>query len=209
MALKWKRDEVRCYRSGLSWPRIALERWLTRRSFHRNVRGFEVYVDGTIDTPTDLVARLEGTFTYLASKHGRIYGRFHESFERFLIRPGGFSEYWPVSRSCILDSDLLTNYPTYVIAGTLVHEHTHARLFTTQRKRDEMARARVERRCIIEQLAIIREEPRTERYVEWLENRLVSPGASNRQIADRRTKGLLGEGVPTWIVGTIRRLLSR
>jgi hypothetical protein len=176
----------------------------------QRIRDFDVSFRAPDERVAELATRLDGALALLESSDGRRYAKVKAAFPRILVRPGRRSEYWPASRSCILSLELLTQFPSYVVAGTLVHEAVHARTCSPRQRRDERLRQRAERRSIAEQLAFVRgQAAASAQYIAWLEKRMEAPDVSRYSLLKWRVDALREVGAPRWLIWLYSQMLQR
>jgi hypothetical protein len=189
--------------------RVAWERWLVNAPVRQRIRDFDVSFYAADERIAELAARLDRALALLESSDRRQYATVRAAFTRILVRPGRRSEYWPASRSCVLAVDLLRS-PTYVIAGTVVHEAAHARTYNPRRQRDDAWRTMDEHRAIAEELAFARGQgtPSAE-YIAWLEQRMESPDVSRYSQLKWRLDALREVGAPRWLIRLGSKMLQR
>jgi hypothetical protein len=112
---------------------------------------------------------------------------------------------------CLVDAAYLRDWPSHVIAGSVVHEATHARLdragfgYGSTDERD-----RVERRCVLAQIAVLVRLGAAEETIEYYIAQLTGPRwydpASTLLSKARR---LSAAGAPSWIVHWFERRADR
>ncbi len=110
--------------------------------------------------------------------------------------------------TCELDGRFVLNENTSseLIASVIVHEATHARLFSTGIQYEEKARVRIERICIRRQLAFAATLPKESEARDWAERVMnaIPQDMSNAAMADRSFNGLIEAarhcGIPEWFI---------
>jgi hypothetical protein len=152
----------------------------------------------------------------LIKTHDRLrYDRLLRDLDRVwvAILPGIVGCYSEGLRACQLDPRhvLDENTPTEVIASTIVHEATHARLHRAGIGYDEARRDRIEAVCVRRELAFARKLPDGEEvraYAGRLLELCAEPGLWTDAKFDERfvegsAEALQYLGVPAWLVRII------
>jgi hypothetical protein len=157
--------------------------------------------------------RVEGALC-LIKAHDRLrYKRLLRDLERLRVwlLPGGSGSYKEAVRSCELDSRFVlaeTSSPA-MIASTIVHEATHARLMRCGIGYETELRARVEAVCARRELAFANNLPNGAQVRESAERILELCAAddgywSNTAFEERHVEGWIEAmrhlGVPDWLV---------
>jgi hypothetical protein len=131
------------------------------------------------------------------------------------LLPGALGKYTHSLRACELDERFVAApSPPEVIAATIVHEATHARLWRCGIGYDESLRHRVEAVCCRREVAFASKLPNGERVREKVQDYLaISPTAwTNAATRDRDLEGSVQDlrhiGTPDW-AGAIPALASR
>jgi hypothetical protein len=200
-------------------------RWCT----HRDVDGLWV---GTYEPDPEAVLRRIEDALGLIKAHDRLrYDRLRRDLERVWVRTlfGNLAEFNESLGACELDVRFVlaaTSSPA-VIASTIVHEATHARLLRRRIGYEEKQRARVEAVCFRAELAFAKKLPDGADAIEHAERMLDLSGGneqwSNATFDERYAEGAIDVaryvGVPIWIARaalavhrlrmSVRRLLRR
>jgi hypothetical protein len=104
-----------------------------------------------------VMRRVEETLRLIKTYDERRYKRLISDLSRVWVRlvPGGLGKYTHSLRACELDERfvLAETSPPEMIAATIVHEATHARLWRFGFGYDENVRGRVEAVCVRRELA--------------------------------------------------------
>lgn len=121
---------------------------------------------------------------------------------RIIVATQSRNVYWRFARACVLSDKSLATQPAIWTASVIVHEVTHARFYSRGiEPTDGDVRARIEGRCVREQIGFLSRVPGSQTYVEHL-RRQVAEGtwfsAQERRAAtvDR----LRALDAPSWLV---------
>jgi hypothetical protein len=155
----------------------------------------------------------------LIKTHDRLrYDRLLRDLERVWVAvlPGTLGVYNEALKACELDPRhvLDEDASAEMIAATIVHEATHARLHGAGIAYDEAQRARIEAVCARRELAFARKLPNGERVrrgAEYLLDMCASPDSWNdvsleARYADGIAEALHYIGMPEWLVRISLRL---
>ena len=185
--------------------------WSTRR-----------YVDGvwvgSWRTPRDL-RQIEDALL-LIKQHSRVhYSRVLRDLERVwvFVLPSRRAEFNEYLRACILDERYVAGSTLELIASTIVHEATHARLSRCGIKYKESLRSRIEAICLRRELAFAAKLPNGEDLKREITSLLEWCGTnadwfSNSQFREREKQDIVDAlrymETPEWIIGTALKLKS-
>jgi hypothetical protein len=157
-----------------------------------------------------VMRRVEEALRLIKTYDQRRYDRVIRDLERVWVRlvPGALGQYKHSLRACELDERfvLAETSPPDVIAATIVHEATHARLWRCGIGYDENVRARIEAVCFRRELAFARMLPNGEHAREKALDSLAMPPATWTDTADRgrdlegSVQALRYLGAPNWVV---------
>lgn len=149
--------------------RTKLQEWLvSQRSEVRHVRGFRVVVDNSrpdIET-TAVLARLDDSLALLEQYEPRRFRHLAHDLDQILVtRYPCRGAYFPDSRTCLTELTFLArrDISPAVVASSILHEGTHARVAEFRRRvggsSREESRAREERLCRRSEVAFGRKLP--------------------------------------------------
>lgn len=206
------RNERRRQRPGLA------DRLELRLSTSKRVDGLWI---GTYESEPERVLRRVEEALCLIKAYDRLrYDRLIRDLERVWVRllPGDLGGFNESLDACELDSRFVladTSFPE-VIASTIVHEATHARLMRRGIGYEEELRARVERVCFRSELAFAAKLPNGEEVRGRAERALelrTAPGLwTDRAFSERYVEGgiqaLRHVGAPDWLARTVRALVA-
>jgi hypothetical protein len=157
-----------------------------------------------------VMRRVEEALRLIKTYDQRRYKRLISDVDRVWVRlvPGGLGKYTHSLRACELDERfvLAETSPAEMIAATIVHEATHARLRRCGIGYDENIRGRVEAVCIRREQAFARKLPNGEHVYELAQDALAMPPTTWTDTAgrDRDLEGsvqtLRHLGAPNWVV---------
>jgi hypothetical protein len=158
----------------------------------------------------EVMRRVEEALRLIKRYDERRYKRLISDLDRVWVRlvPGALGKYTHSLRACELDERFVlsnTSLPE-VIAATIVHEATHARLWRCGIGYAENIRGRVEAVCFRRELAFARTLPSGEHAREKALDSLAMPPATWTDTADRdrdlegSAQTLRHLGAPDWLV---------
>jgi hypothetical protein len=157
-----------------------------------------------------VLRRVEEALRLIKEHDQQRYKRIVSDLDRVWVRlvPGALGRYVHSLRTCELDERFVlaeASLPV-VIAATIVHEATHARLCRCGIGYDENVRGRVEAVCFRRELAFARKLPNGEHVREKALDSLAMPPATWTDAADRdrdlegSVQALRHLGAPNWVV---------
>jgi hypothetical protein len=127
--------------------------------------------------------------------------------------PGYYAQWMDDLQMCVLDRDYLcrTDVSAPEVAGTIVHESTHARLEKLKIKYTEDVRDRVERICIKSEISFAKRLPDGQKFVEIAESRLQIPKSywTNIQSQQRDLEALAELRKKTFVARILYPILKR
>jgi hypothetical protein len=190
------------------------EIWLSRVeiwfSTHRYVDG--LWIGTWEDDPDSLLRRVEEALSLIKVYDRLRYDRITRDLERVWVRTlfGNDAQYNHAMNACELDVRFVlaaTSGPA-MIASTIVHEATHARILRRGIEYEEPVRARVEAVCVRRELALAKKLPNglevQERAGHLLRLSATTEFWTNAKFRERRVEGAIEEmryaGIPMWIV---------
>jgi hypothetical protein len=158
----------------------------------------------------EVMRRVEEALRLIKRYDQRRYKRIISDLDRVWVRlvPGALGRYVHTHRTCELDERFVLAEASLpeVIAATIVHEATHARLWRCGIGYAENIRGRVEAVCFRRELAFARKLPNGEHVREKALDSLAMPPATWTDTADR-DRDLEGSvetlrylGAPNWVV---------
>lgn len=125
-----------------------------------------------------------------------------------LVVAGGGEAYNPQLNACLLDTEFVTNRSVRVIAGMIVHEGTHARLWRRGFRYDIAYRERIERLATEAQADFF---SRTEDGAALTAEALASLDREwwgEAALAVRRREQLRAHGFPAWLATVYQRIFG-
>ncbi len=203
------------YRVEHQSPRPTLaDRVELRFSTSRQVDG--LWVGVSIDSePEPILERVEAALRLIKVYDRLRYDRLMRDFERVWVRPlpGALGNFNRALLACELDRAFVlaeTSRPE-LIAATIVHEATHARLLRCGIGYEEELRPRVEAVCLRRELVFAAKLPNGEQVRDFAERTFVvctTPGYwTDTAVSERRDRDYMEAvrnlGVPNWLVRTI------
>jgi hypothetical protein len=185
------------------------ERILLWLSVNKTIDGLWIGAAGDASALQPVEAALN-----LIKKHDpRRYDRLRHDLIRVWIRllPGDLACFNAAFGACELDTRFVLEHPPEIIAATLVHEATHARLWRTGIDYVEESRHRIEAICIRQELVFAGRLPKGTIVLEWAEARLLQPSdLSDQAFGARHLTGSIEafrhSGAPEWLVQAVLAL---
>lgn len=136
-----------------------------------------------------------------AKRHVRVIASFDRIWVSYLF--GAVGQYVPELRRCQLDPKFVLSSPVEVIASTIVHEATHARLLKVGIPYTWENRFRVEKSCIRQELVFAKRIPGAEELQRRInEKLLLEPEVWSREASSARFHAAFmegGGGPPKWL----------
>jgi hypothetical protein len=171
-------------------PKLA-DRLLLRISQKTEIGGLWV---GSIERDANLLMKVGDALELI----GRFDPLRHCQIRRYLTRiwirllPGDVAQFEPSLQACLLDTRFVRDCSADFIAAAMVHEATHARLFRCGIGYDVELRDRIERVCILQEIAFARKLPNGDTIEEWARLGLSTPFDLKDEAFDaRRQDGAL------------------
>jgi hypothetical protein len=185
----------------------------------RRVHGCWIGGVGTAGENRELLDKVGAAVALLALHDPVRLRRIRRDLKRILIYwlHGALGSYYQPLEMCLLDSDFITRPTTSpaMIAATIVHEATHARLDRWGFGYAESIRPRVERVCARAELAFAARIPDGQSVVAGAQAILAAPDTywSDQEHARAEVKGLRNDldrlALPKWLDRWLRRDLDR
>jgi hypothetical protein len=174
------------------WIRSAARWILLRALFALSPRsqagGFEV-IDVAEEEGEVTLDRLRSVLELIAQVDQRRYQRMQRDLKRIVLMKAGGPEYASETEACILSSGYVRDGDPGVVAATLVHEATHARLCKAGIGYGRSIRARVEQLCVREEMAFAVRLGRQD-VLAHLQQKLASPWWTEAALKERRKAAL-------------------
>jgi hypothetical protein len=191
------------------------ERFELRWSTGRDIDGVWI---GTFDTEAGL-RRVEGALQLMKRQSPLHHGRVVHSLDRIWVRlvPDSVANYSRRLNACELDERFVVANDTTLelIASTIVHEATHARLEGWGIAYDEARRHRIEAICLRRELDFVSQLTGCEALQESVRRSLdyygnnsefFSDGNMGQRFEDGSFETLRYLGVPNWLVALLARI---
>lgn len=158
----------------------------------------------------EVLVRVQNALALIKAHDAKRYQRAIASFDRIWVFPlfGPVGQYVPEQRRCLLDPVFVLSSSVEVVASTLVHEATHARLINAGIPYTYENRHRVEKACIRQELVFACRVPGAEDLRRRINEKLLSnPEFWSREASAMRFREAYesGGGLPKWL----RRRLSK
>jgi hypothetical protein len=167
------------YVASSVWP-MPIWRWIGRWMF----RGLRTQRIGTIAIGTnssaavasDLLSATAAAIRLIEEADPRRFSRIMRDVDRIIITEfnAAVGAHFPHSRTCFISTRFVQTYPVANLAILIAHEATHARLDAMRIRLYPDLRARIERRCGLEEVAFARRL--TGRHLgaiqDWIDHRV-------------------------------------
>lgn len=191
--------------------RLGALRALISSSPKTEVRGLRI-VDVTNSADSSLLLqRVQVAVEMIADADRRRFFRARQDLKWIVLSIAkSAAEYVPAASICIIDVEYVRDSEPLIIASSIVHEATHARIDNAGISYDSSRkRARIERRCVREEISFIRLQNGSEELVKRLESGMANEWWTEERIALARLSQLRRLGVPDWALNIYRRFLVR
>lgn len=166
-----------------------------------------------------VMQRLEAALDLIKASDPRRYGRIVRDLDRVWVRlvPGTIGHFDASLRACVIDERFVLRDTTTpeMIAITIVHEATHARLDRCGIAYEEAARPRIEQICFRRELAFVRRLPNGEAVRDWVaqSTQLAPDTWTNASLEKTDVDGseqvLQHLGYPAWLTRAIMAVRRR
>jgi hypothetical protein len=211
------------------WWRIRLALWHFRcwvslaTARGRTVHGVSIRLGPVLNEAigTRAIAVVESALDLIAQHDPRRMSRIARDIRWIWVQRTAYAAgYWIQDlRVCVLDREYVTaaDTATWMIAATIVHEATHARLFRHNIPYVEPARARIEAICDAQSVDFARRLPGGESFARWiLQSRPVDSTHWSDEKLDRRMseakpieldairKEIEDASLPVWLKNLLR-----
>ena len=188
---------------------------IERFSHRREHRGFRILtlLPANEGMNEAAAARVTLALDLVAACDPRRFARIRRDMPviRVVRTGGGFYEL--VNRACVVDWTAIMWHPVTHLAETIVHEATHARLHRMGVGHPRAWTARIERRCLREEVAFARRVPDGGAWAASLEARMESQLATEwwqpHRAIERSIHHARAERMPGWLVGWLERRQAR
>ena len=192
-----------------TWPIVL------RTSLKREHRGFRILSFLPDDEGLNelLASRVALALDLIAACDPRRFARIRRDMPNVhIIREGG-GIFDATTHTCVVDWPSVMWHPVAYLAETIVHEATHARLHAMGIGYPEEWRRRVERRCLLEEIAFLRRLPddgalAAEREAA-VEGKLAREWWAPHKAIDRTIRRARAERMPGWLVRWLERRKAR
>lgn len=158
-------------------PQAAREWQILRSATRERVMGFDVRLYEVAAVRSDVLKRLRSALSLIEEIDPRRFNRMRADLSHIVVKPTIGAFYWIISNTCALETPEILGRSTAILALTIVHEATHARLTHAGIYPSSVPSKRLERRCVREELSFTHRLTKagytgTDRLVAWLEARL-------------------------------------
>jgi hypothetical protein len=164
-----------------------MARSLIASSGRQTVGDFEI-VNTTERSISGARAKLEQALDLIKSHDAKSYERLRASIRRFILLHAGGPEFWPEVRAVTLTEPLVRGAEVPLLAMTIVHELTHARLWDRGFDYRAKRRAQLERICVAAEIRFARRLPDHESLEEFAMQKLKREWWSTEAVAERRQR---------------------
>lgn len=153
-----------------------VEAALLAKTPHERVLGFDVYLDAQGESTANAMMQLGDALRLVERSDPRCFARLRCDLTRFVISPAAnvSAAHFPTSSTCYLSSRFVEEYPVPNVAIAIVHEATHARLDHAGIPLYPDWKARIERRCVLEEITFAQRLSETEHpgISNWISGRI-------------------------------------
>src|SRR5258708_16358592 len=141
-----------------------LEALLLAKMNREDVLGFEVCMEPNTGTVLLVTGRIREALLLLGRTDPRRFARIQRDLRRFVVSPvtNVSGAHFPKSWTCYLSSRLAEDFPVPNLAIVIVHEATHARIDHAGVPLYPDWRARIDLRCMLEEITFARRLSTTE-----------------------------------------------
>lgn len=154
---------IRVQRAGYATVKLGMlnplwrqcERWLLKRARCSETSRLVICIDGDLEDAALLSTRIAEAVTLIEQHDPKRWMRMREDLSRVVCTAADAvnGAHFPRSRSCYLSAAFVRANEASIVATLLVHEATHARISHTGIPYFPDWRARIERRCVLEELS--------------------------------------------------------
>lgn len=146
------------------------------------VLGFDVRVFDIAQPHDRIIQRLSDALGLVRDHDPRRFERMKSDLSQILVRNEPGTQHWVLSNTCALELDEVMGRSSVILALSIVHEATHARLVRAGIYPSQRRLERIERRCLIEERSFAVALQRAgfsgaERMLEWLDARIDPPSS--------------------------------
>jgi hypothetical protein len=185
-----------------------LGRWRLLRPPTVQIAGFAVFIESGVGDVASLAGRLAAAIDLVGQVSPRRLRRLRLEETRIFIGEflgaAGYWYGWP--KAITFHHAVLIEQPVVWIASALIHEGTHARLRRVGIHSTSFNRARIERRCVREEIAFLRNLPQeyaadAARFEAWSLAALTAayPWYEPEQRRAKMREALAADGAPGWL----------
>jgi hypothetical protein len=146
---------------GIRLLALVVQPLMRRLTIGRGHRGFRIMstLDASQGRNELAFARVRLALDLIAACDPRRFARIRRDMPGIQLIPDGGGLYSPIANSCMVDWQAVMWHPVPVLAQTIVHEATHARLHRARVGHPVAWKERIERRCVREEVAFARRVP--------------------------------------------------
>ncbi len=173
------------------------------------VCGFRVYVKSETSRIDAVLRQLAAALELVRQADSRRFARIRADVPRIYVSDflGAAGYWWTWPTAITFDAETLLEQPPLWAAHTIAHEGMHARLRRAGIDTDDATRARVERRCVSEQIDLLRRMPdqhreEAARWIEWSETSLAAASPWYEPATRRANlrEALAKQDAPAWLL---------
>jgi hypothetical protein len=154
------------------------------------------------EDPAPYFAKVTSALEIIARYQPKRLDRIRRDLRYILIFKQPGATYWDDLRACALSAQSVASRDTEVIALSIVHEATHARIHSRGIPYDPAHQARVERVCVNEEVSLVRLLANGSERAAQLLARLDTPWWTAEQMRERGIRRL-EMNAPPWLVKLI------
>jgi hypothetical protein len=180
-----------------------------RLTTHARVLEVDVVDFGPSGSFSAAFPKIEEALKLIAEHDSRRFARLRRDLRYVILTrttTSDVGEYWPALRACLLDVGFVAAQTSGVVALTIVHEATHARLRAAGIGYAGAHRARVERCCIGEEIVFAKRVPDGTELLAYARRKPTSDEFwSDAAVAGRRLRRWRSLGWPAWLTNLAKR----
>jgi hypothetical protein len=168
-------------------PRGAVSLLLIQVSRRSRVADFEL-ADATDDHSSGAEDQLLRSFNLIRETLPRVYARLRRDVRRVILLKAGGPEYLPFTRTIAFKKSAVDRAEIPLLAMTLVHEATHARLWNNGIGYPANAPARIEHLCVRAEVRLARELPDADELEKFAVDKLKNEWWTESAVTARRER---------------------
>lgn len=191
---------------AVSHTRYIITRMMFRSAARTQVGSIEVADLIGNDNSEVMFDRLRAACALIETYDARRFLRLQKDVARIVFLESG-PEFWHRGRICVLHD--IGSLEEAQVAAILVHEGTHARLYTRRIGYTSHNRKRIEHLCIREELSFLARLPGSQHLIQRTRQKLDEPWWTPEALRERHLDSLTAAGAPAILTRVYRKLSRR